>query len=133
MYCPVCLNESLTLAPRGIVNLTVNGKQRDTGRFMFNTLRETKEEIAKNLSKKLDEFFKWYAGFQNKEPIKYIKIFSSDFMCSNGCIIDVNMKFSVLDVLISTSSIEKILAKLGEKYGMVIELEKEVDKEKFTV
>lgn len=122
MYCPVCLNNSLHLSMRGVVTINVNGLQRDNGRFLFNLEKQKKSEIVTDFHKKLEEFFTWYGQFQNKEPIHYLHIFSSDFKCSEGCIIGSQHKFSVVDILLPKAEILKSLDQLGKQYNMKIEL-----------
>lgn len=126
MYCPKCLNNTMSLASRGVVNISVNGMQRDTGRFLFNTSKESKEEIAKNFEKKLEEFFAWYSEFKNPEPIKYVQLTSSDYVCESGCHIALTTKMSVVNILVPASRLNTILNNLGKKYNMKIELEEKI-------
>lgn len=123
MYCPMCLNDTLSMRDRGVIHLIVNGKQMDTGRFLYNILKESPEELNENFEKKLEEFFRWYSNFQNKDPIQYIHICSSDFRCEKGCGIHLGNKYSVVDVLIPREVVLEKLEILGEKYDMIIELE----------
>ncbi|HLE10005.1 MAG: hypothetical protein A2504_00855 [Bdellovibrionales bacterium RIFOXYD12_FULL_39_22] len=123
MYCPKCLNNTLALASHGIVNITINGKQMDTGRFLYNADKESKQEIIDNLTDKLIDFFKWYSTFKNQDPIKFVQISSSDFVCEDKCAIDLRTKFSVIDILIPKSTVNKILHDLGQQYNMKIELQ----------
>ena len=123
MYCPVCLNNSLKISSRGVVHLRINGKQMDTGRFLYNIDRESKEVLLQNFRDKIEEFFRWYSSFQNIKPIQTIDICSSDYICENGCIIPVNKKCSVIDVLLSKKIVKEIFEEFGEKYRIEIELE----------
>ena len=66
MYCPQCFSNSLRLNSRGVVKLTINGKQMDTGRFLFNLDTEAMEEIQEKLRDKIEEFFKYRDGDNNR-------------------------------------------------------------------
>jgi hypothetical protein len=124
-YCPICLNNTLTLSSRGIVHISINGLHRDTGRFLFNTSKESPEEIASNFKKKLDEFFMWYSTFQNQDPIKLLSAVTSDFVCDNGCIIPMENKSSIIGILIPEDKVMKIVNKLCEKYCMKVALKRD--------
>ena len=73
----------------------------------------------------MEEFFKWYSNFQNKDPIKEVQIVSSDFNCEEKCKLDLGLKFSILDILIPYDEVEKILTDLGKKYKMQIKIHEE--------
>lgn len=123
MYCPKCFNNTLLLAKSGVVNVVINGKQMDAGRFLYNLNSHRKERITKDLEQKLEEFFEWYSGFQNREPITNISLSSGDFVCEQGCRLGLNLKFSVIDILIPKKKLQEKLNHLGEKYKMQIEIE----------
>ncbi len=122
MYCPKCLNNNLSLCSRGVVHLIVNGKQMDAGRFLFNMSKEDKEDIQKAFRIKLEEFFVWYSTFKNKDPITRIEVCSGDFKCESGCRVDINSRFSVIDILISKKVVVKFLDDLGKQYNLRVEL-----------
>lgn len=122
MHCPKCFNDSLRMASRGIVHITVNGMQKDNGRFLYNCEKQTTEEIGESFKAKLEEFFKWYSTFQNKDPIKVVQIVSSDFSCEEKCKLNITQKFSILDILIPYEQTEKIIKELGKIYNMEIQL-----------
>jgi hypothetical protein len=82
VHCPKCLGNTLMISPRGVVNITINGMQRDTGRFLFNLDKESKSEIFSNFTDKLEDFFKWYSAFENKEAISVVHVYSGDFKCT---------------------------------------------------
>ena len=126
MYCPKCLNDSLALSTNGVVNVVINGKQMDAGRFLFNLKANKKEQVIKDLEAKLEEFFKWYSGFQNKEPITRLSLTSPDFVCGQGCRIPLNTQFSVIDIIIPRKEVIKKLTELGEKYHLDIQLEEDI-------
>ena len=47
MYCPKCFNDSLSLCGHGVVNIIINGKQMDAGRFLYNLERQNAQaELA---------------------------------------------------------------------------------------
>jgi len=123
MYCPNCLNAAIRLGDKGVVDLVINKKQKDTGRFLFNKERETLEEIVRNFEVKVEEFFSWYAKFQNKDPIESFELLTNAFVCDNGCPINLNQKFNVIDLLIPKREVVKIVTKLSKKYGLTIDIE----------
>ena len=123
MYCPVCFEDSLYLKPRGVIITVINGKHMDTGRFLFNELKDTPEDRLNELENKIDEFLKWYSSFQNKDPIKSLGLYSSDFVCKNSCKIPINTRISIVDIIFEQKDVQKILEKLAEKYGFEIDLE----------
>ena len=123
MYCPICFNDSLNLSQSGVVHLIINGKQMDAGRFLFNLEDEKrKQETTKALITKVREFFQWYSNFQNKEPISVIELVSSDFSCDTGCVVPSTNKYSIIDVVVERSELEKILKEEGDKYLLEIKL-----------
>lgn len=121
LYCPTCLNTSLKMNNHGVVNLTINGIQMDSGRFLYNLGTQTKKEIANELKAKLEIFFKWYASFKNREPINKLDISSSDFYCEDGCSLGIGKRFNVIGILVSEDSIKQILNELGDKYNISID------------
>ena len=122
MYCPNCFNNTLHIKSRGVMNIVINSKQMDAGRFLYN-FNDDKEVFLKDLSTKLEEFFKWYSGFDNSEPITKIEITTADVGCESGCRLSPGGKFSVFDSnVLSVSDIAPILKKLGVKYQLEIEI-----------
>lgn len=113
----------MALAPTGVIHIVINNKQMDTGRFLFNLNKDTKAEVSKKLHQKLEEFFKWYCGFQNKEAISRLSIYSSDFVCTQGCNIPINSAISVVGQLFPTREVQKEIENLGQKYGLQIEID----------
>lgn len=124
MYCPKCLNNSLHINSRGVMNIIINGKQMDAGRFLYNFDKD-KATFLKDLNTKLEEFFKWYSNFTNTSPITKIEICSSDVVCDNKCAIPISNKFSVIDSVISARELKGMLDKLGQKYNLEIEFTSE--------
>ena len=111
------------MAPRGTINIVINNKQRDTGRFLFNSDKESKEEMRQKLLKKCEEFFEWYSTFQNQDPISRLNITSSDFKCSSGCKAMPNFSLSAIGILFPEKDVQKIFQKLADKYLLQIELQ----------
>lgn len=122
MYCPKCLNDSLLVSPKGVITLILNGKQMNNGRFLYNIERDDFSEFNRALREKIDEFFKWYENFQNRDPIHTVEVCSSDFVCSNGCAIGVHETFSVVDLLISYKDLVKMIKEEADKFGVGVEL-----------
>lgn len=117
MYCPSCLNETLRLNFKGVVDVIINKKQLDNGRFLFNSQTQTDAEIKQMLYKKLKEFFRWYSSFQNAKNISTIEIVSNGFLCSNKCSIEITKKFSVLNILISEHDVYQMAMEIGSEFG----------------
>jgi hypothetical protein len=123
MYCPKCFNNTLQLNPRGVVNLIINGKQMDAGRFLFNTETTRKDQIESDLKVKLQEFFQWYATFKNREPITTVELCTFDFRCRSCSFMpSLNHRYSVIDILIPNQQLLKHLQELSLHYHMEIEL-----------
>lgn len=121
MYCPKCMNNSLHVNSRGVMHIIVNGKQMDAGRFLYH-LDKGEDEFYKDLKSKLEEFFKWYSGFQNVESITKVEIATSDVTCENKCKLPINNKFSVIDAVIPVKNLKAVLEDLGGQYGLTIHL-----------
>lgn len=123
MYCPKCLENGLFLKSRGVVELIINGKQMDAGRFLFNRDTSKKEEIYSDFKKKLEEFFSWYSQFKNTEPIQIVELSTADFKCEVcGFSPPLKQRFPIADVLIPQSVVIKCLKEQGEKYNLDIKL-----------
>lgn len=123
MYCPKCLEDGLFLKNRGVVELVINGKQMDAGRFLFNKDTSRKEEIYSDFKKKLEEFFAWYSDFKNPEPIQEVELATADFKCEAcGFLPTFKQRFPITDILISKKYITQCLDELGQKYNLDIKL-----------
>lgn len=123
MYCPKCLNDTLKLSTRGTVHVEINKKKMDSRKFIYNLDKEPHTVIMGNLKKKMDDFFKWYSSFQNREPIKHVNIYSTDFQCSAGCKLQFNQQTSVIDVMFTTDEVKNLLSELSKKHEISIEWE----------
>lgn len=123
MYCPSCFNDSLFIKPKGVIEVKINGKQMDTGRFLFNLSDSKKQEVVIDLFKKLNDFFKWYSSFKNADPIKKIELVTSDFRCDGGCIVSLDKTFSIVGVLIPEEILKEKVTQLCQHYKLSIEFD----------
>lgn len=122
MYCPKCFNDTLKLASSGVVKITFNGKSKSTSQFFYDLKSETQEEIDKKLAAAAEEYFSWYATFQNRDPVKEVKLGSSDFLCQNRCSLGGSVQLSVADLVIPKKTIVKILQESAQKHGIQLDL-----------
>jgi hypothetical protein len=122
MYCPECFNNSLKINSRGVVRLAFNGKSKETSLFLYNISKDKPDEVKKNVTEKFDEFFKWYAGFKNADPIKNIELYSNDFTCSNNCKILLTTKITIVGLLISQKDVNEIANQVANKYNLQLQL-----------
>lgn len=121
MFCPKCLSNSLHLKEKGVIHILVNGRQKDTGRFLFNL--ERRPEITQNISNKILEHFKWIANFQNTKPVEHVNIITADAKCDNGCALPLAQKFSLLDHLVSTREVKNMVQIHAKECGLDVELD----------
>lgn len=123
MYCPVCFQNTMKIRSSGVIKLSFNGKSRNTSLFTYNLQKETQEQLDAKLREKIVDFFSFYSEFNNKTPIKNVEIYSADFMCTNGCKIDVmNTKVSVVGIVFPAPLVKKILQDEGQKFGIPVQL-----------
>lgn len=123
MYCPVCFQDTLKVKSNGVIKLAFNGKSRNNSLFTYNIQKETNEQLVAKLREKIVDFFSFYSEFNNKLPIKTFEAYSSDFLCSNGCKIDmVNTKLSVVGVIYKVSEVKALLNEEGKKFSIMIEV-----------
>lgn len=112
----------MKIRSNGVVKLSFNGKSRATSLFTYNLQKETQEQLLAKLREKVVDFFSFYSEFNNKVPIKNFEAYSSDFMCTNNCKIDViNTKVSVVGVVYKADEVLKILEEEGKKFGIGIQ------------
>lgn len=123
MYCPKCLNNSLRINAKGVVDIIINGKKRDSGRFIFHTAESEREAMLADFETKCEEFFQWYSNFQNKEPINRLELTTSDVKCENGCRFSAMDKFSAVNNIIDAKTIKEIIDRVGPKYNLTVELQ----------
>ena len=123
MYCPVCFQDTLKVKSNGVIKLAFNGKSRNTSLFTYNLQKETGDQLHAKLREKVVDFFSFYADFNNKAPIKTFEAYSGDFLCSNGCKMDMmNTKLSIVGVIYTVAEVKALLAEEGKKFGIAIEV-----------
>lgn len=103
----------------GVIKLSFNGKSRNTSLFTYNLQKETQEQLNAKLREKIVDFFSFYSEFNNKTPIKNFELYSSDFLCTSGCKIDVmSTKVSVVGIVYPAPLVKQILQEEGKKFGI---------------
>ena len=113
----------MKIKSNGVVKLAFNGKSKNSSLYTYNLQKETQEQLLGKLREKVVDFFSFYSEFQNKTPIKTFEAYSSDFMCTSGCKIDlVNTKVSVVGVIYTIPEVKAILDQEGKKFGITIEV-----------
>lgn len=123
MYCPVCFQDTLKVKSNGVIKLAFNGKSRNNSLYTYNIQKETNDQLVAKLREKIVDFFSFYSEFNNKLPIKTFEAYSSDFLCTNSCKIDmVNTKLSVVGVIYKVSDVKAVLNEEGKKFGITIEV-----------
>ena len=119
-YCPKCFNKSLWIQEKGVVHIIINGKQMEQGRFFY---KMSEKEVNLLLFKeKFEDFFKWYSDFKNIEPITRVDLVTKKGYCTNNCKFEPNLQFSVIDILISSETVNDLLLSFGTQYGIGINL-----------
>lgn len=119
MYCPVCFQNTLKIRSSGVIKLAFNGKSRNNSLFTYNLGKESNEQLLTKLREKVRDFFSFYSEFNNKSPIHTVEVFSSDFICTNGCKIDImSTKVSVLGAIYKTPEVKAILEEEAKKFGI---------------
>lgn len=119
MYCPQCFNQSLGLNSNGVVDIRIDGRQMDSGRFLFNVEMQPKE-VERALDKKIEEFMRWYGSFQNKDPIEKVEIVTNSVSCTSGCKIGLNFQYNIVNDIISSEKVMRMLKRYAEKYKVDI-------------
>lgn len=122
MYCPVCMNPTMKLASTGIVHLNINGKHKDTGQFFYDLSQESHDEVMRKFKGVVDDFFEWYASFQNKDIITSVQLWSGDFICTNNCRINSKNNQSIIGSLFTQDEVIEVIEKFAKKYGFKTEL-----------
>lgn len=121
MYCPSCLNDSLFIKDSGVIEILINEKKMDSGRFLYDS-SGNKDELYTDARKKLEEFIKWLSNFSNLDPVKKVKFMTADVKCDSGCATAFT-KISVVGQILATSQVNNILADMSEKYNMELILD----------
>lgn len=107
----------------GVIKLAFNGKSRNTSLFTYNLQKETHEQLNAKLRDKIIDFFSFYSEFANKTPLKTFEAYSSDFLCTDGCKIDViNTKVSVVGIVFPAPEVKKMLQEEGKKFDIEIDV-----------
>jgi hypothetical protein len=123
MYCPVCFKDTMKVRTNGVIKLAFNGKSRNTSLFTYNLQKETQEQLLEKLREKIEDFFSFYAQFANKQPIKTFEAYSSDFLCSSGCKIDLmKTKVSVVGVVYKVVEVKTLLQTEAKKFGIEVDV-----------
>lgn len=123
MYCPLCFQNTMKIRSNGVIKLAFNGKSRNTSLFTYNLQKESHDQLLEKLKEKVIDFFSFYSEFNNKDPIKNFEAYSSDFICQDGCKIDINSKLTVVGVVYSKEEVLKLLKDEAQRFGLTISLE----------
>lgn len=126
MYCPICFNNSILIADKGVINVIINNRQMDAGRFLFNSRVESRDQLIKHFKQKVEEFFQWYASFQNPQTITKVILSSNSLICSKHCKIPASMKCDVTNLIFTQAEILKVLTELSNKYSIRVDLEENI-------
>lgn len=111
----------MKIRSNGVVKLAFNGKARNTSLFTYNLQKESHDQLLEKIREKIVDFFSFYADFNNKDPIKNFEAYSSDFICQDGCRIEMNSKLSVIGVIYSKPEIIKMLQEEAQRFGLIID------------
>lgn len=121
MYCPKCLNNTLYIKESGVIEILINEKKMDSGRFLFSS-SSSKDDLYTDAKKKLEEFVKWLGNFSNLEPLKKVKFITGDVKCETGCV-SAFSKSNVVGQILNKAQVNQILEDVSEKYNMDLVLE----------
>lgn len=121
MFCPNCLNNSVHVKEKGVIQILVNGRQKDTGRFLFNL--EDRDAITQGVSDKILEHFKWIKSFSNPKPVESVNVITSDAKCDNGCALPIGQRFSLIDHIISTKELKQMAISHAKECELEISLD----------
>ena len=111
----------MKIRSNGVVKLAFNGKSRNTSLFTYNLQKEGHDQLLEKIREKIVDFFSFYAEFNNRDPIKNFEAYSSDFICQDGCRIDMNTKLSVIGVIYSKAEILKMLQEEAQRFNLVVD------------
>lgn len=123
MYCPVCLHDSLKIATNGVVKLIFNGKSKSTSQIYFNLLKDSPADISKKLEVVINDYFSYYSNFQNKDSIDSLHCFSFDFKCTNNCVMSLEKKMNVVELVFSKENLLEIIQRSAKKHNIPINIE----------
>ena len=122
MYCPECFDSGLKPASNGIIKMTFNGKSKSNSQFVYDTNRDLPEDIYQKLREVVIDYFKWYSTFQNKDKITHISVFSSSFVCRQGCTIGINHRLNVLDIFLNIDVVKSIIEEEALNFKIEVDL-----------
>lgn len=125
IYCPKCLDTSINLESSGVIHFIINGRHQETSQLLFSIDDFNKEKFAKEFKVKIAEFMVWYSQFKNREELSSIQVFTNNYRCKNGCAFSANLKFSVVEVLLSANEIVEIVKECGKEHGIQTNIESE--------
>ena len=120
-YCPKCFSDRLSITTSSVIHVLINGMQMDSGRILYSPNKEN-ETFKEELIDKIKDFCNWYQSLQNKTPIRNIKIFSSDYKCSNKCVLR-STKISIINDLVSSKDLMSIINAIVEDYDVTLDLD----------
>lgn len=107
----------------GVIKLAFNGKSRNNSLFTYNLQKETHEQLVAKLREKIVDFLSFYSEFNNKAPIRTFEAYSSDFLCTTGCKIDLmSTKVSVVGIVFKVDEIKQMLHDESKKFGIEIDV-----------
>lgn len=122
MYCPICFNDTLKIASSGVIKFTFNGKSKATSQLYYNLTQDSEDDLLSKLDDTIDDYFKYYSGFQNCDPIKSVSVVSIDFKCRTGCVLSVNHKVNMVGMIFTKDDLKNSLEKHARKYNIPLEL-----------
>lgn len=123
LYCPKCLESCFYLRESGVVDLLINGKQMDSGRFLFNIKKHEQKVVIEQMHNKMQDFFLWYKDFNHRAPITQIELCSADFKCEAcGFVPTIKQRQSVLGLLIPPKKMLESVQELAKKHNIELKL-----------
>lgn len=122
MYCPVCFDSGLKPASSGVIKITFNGKSKSNSQFFYDVKRDEPDDIYNKLKGVIEDYFKWYSTLQNKDNITKISITSSDFICRQGCSINVTNRLNMLEDFLNPQVVKNILNEVADKYQIKLDI-----------
>ena len=113
----------MKIKPTGVIKLAFNGKSKNSSLFTYNLQKESQDQLQAKLKEKVVDFFSFYAEFNNKSPIKTFEAYSSDFICTTGCKIDMmHTKVSVVGVMYPVAEVRALLNDEGKKFDILVDV-----------
>jgi len=110
------MNDTLKLKKNGVIEVFINDKSLSTGRFIFNQIKDSQDDIKIQLSIKIEEYLIWCNNLQNKPPINNIELLTADFFCENQCTFMPGFKHSVIEIIITQQELIELVLKLCSKH-----------------